>query len=301
MTVIPNDKRDLDFGSAFAIQDSETLKILRNNYNFTDLNSESIIDEYLYAYNYWIKSTTLNNFTGLGDFKYRCYSNGTTEAFDKFYMKNASRRFRCFKGEYMYHRLAWRDSFNWAYIEDAPLHKNDAVVISLPFADTGNVHEEYFNLMRKCCELSIPVLIDCAYFGVCRNINIDVAYPCITDITFSLSKTFPVAYARIGMRYTKDDNDDTMFVYHKINYNNKIGALIGLEYFKTFTPDYIPQKYIDKQLNFCNNLDVQPSNTVLFGIDYKNVYNQYNRGGNTNRLSFHKQYIKGLNIASTKQ
>lgn len=300
MTVIPNDKRDLDFGSAFAIQDPETLKILRNNYNFTDLNSESIVDEYLYAYDYWIKSTTLNNFTGLGDFKYRCYSNGTTEAFDKFYMKNASRRFRCFKGEYMYHRLAWRNSFNWAYIEDAPLHKNDAVVISLPFADTGNVHEEYFNLMRKCCELGIPVLIDCAYFGVCRNINIDVAYPCITDITFSLSKTFPVAYARIGMRYTKDDNDDTMFVYHKINYNNKIGALIGLEYFKTFTPDYIPQKYIDKQLNFCNNLDVQPSSTVLFGIDTKNKYNQYNRGGNTNRLSFHKQYIKGLNIASTE-
>lgn len=301
MTVIPNDKRSLDFGSAFAIQDPETLKILRNSYDFTDLNSDSIIDEYLYAYDTWIKSTTLNSFTGLDDYKYRCYSNGTTEAFDKFYMKNASRRFRCYKGEYMYHRLAWRDCFNWAYIEEAPLHKNDAVIISLPFADTGNVHEDYYSLMRKCCELGIPVLVDCAYFGVCRNVTIDVAYPCITDIAFSLSKTFPVAYARIGIRYTKEDNDDTMFVYHKINYNNKIGALIGLEYFKHFSPDYIPQKYIDKQSDFCNTLDVQPSKTVLFGIDYKNVYNQYNRGGDSNRLSFHKQYIKGLNIASTKQ
>lgn len=300
MTVIPNDNRGMDFGSAFAIQDPETMRILRQNYNLTDLNSDSIIDEYLHEYDTWIKSSTSNVFTGLEDFAYKCYSNGTTEAFDKFYMKNAKRRFRCFKGEYMYHKLAWRDKFDWQYLEDAPLHKNDAVVISLPFADTGDKHSDYHELMRKCSNMEVPVLVDCAYFGACRNIHIDVAYPCITDVTFSLSKTFPVAYARIGMRYTRDDNDDTMFVYHKINYNNKIGALIGLEYFKSFTPDYIPQKYLDKQMDFCNTLGVEPSKTVLFGVDYLGQYKEYNRGGPSNRLSFHKQYIKGLDIASTK-
>jgi hypothetical protein len=300
MTNIPNDKRSMDFGSAFAIQDPETIKLLRNNYNFTDLNSDSIIDEYLYEYDSWIKNSKSNVFTGLEEFGYRCYSNGTTEAFDKFYLKNTKRRFRCFKGEYMYHKLAWRNHFEWAYLDDSPLHKNDAVVISLPFADTGDIHKDYFSLMRKCSDMGVPVLVDCAYFGACRNIHIDVAYPCITDVTFSLSKTFPVAYARIGMRYTKEDNDDTMFVYHKINYNNKIGALIGLEYFKNFSADYIPQKYLDKQLEFCNTLDVQPSKTVLFGIDTQQKFQEYNRGGNTNRLSFHKQYIKGLDIASTE-
>jgi hypothetical protein len=300
MTNIPNDKRSMDFGSAFAIQDPETIRLLRNNYNFTDLNSDSIIDEYLYEYDTWIKNSKSNIFTGLEEFQYRCYSNGTTEAFDKFYLKNANRRFRCFKGEYMYHKLAWRNYFNWEYLEDAPLHKNDAVIISLPFADTGNIHSDYYELMRKCSDMGVPVLVDCAYFGACRNMHIDVAYPCITDVTFSLSKTFPVAYARIGMRYTKEDNDDTMFVYHKINYNNKIGALIGLEYFKNFSADYIPQKYLDKQIEFCNTLGVEPSKTVLFGIDYLKQYNEYNRGGTSNRLSFHKQYIKGLDIASTE-
>ena len=185
-------------------------------------------------------------------------------------------------------------------MEDSALDKNDAVVISLPFADTGDKHNEYHNLMRDCSALGIPVLVDCAYYGACRHINIDIAYSCITDVTFSLSKTFPVAYARIGIRYTKVDDDDTMFVYHKISYNNKIGALIGLEYFKNFTPDYIPNKYIDKQKDFCNTLGVKTSKTVLFGIDDSKKYNQYNRGGNTNRLSFHKQYIRGLDIASKK-
>lgn len=294
MTSIPNDKRNMDFGSAFAIQDPETVKVLREPMDLQCLNSDTVIDEFLYEYDAWIKSTHSNTITGLEDFKYRCYSNGTTEAFDKFYMKNATRRFRCYKGEYMYHRLAWRDKFHWQWIEDAPLHKNDAVVISLPFANTGNKHEHYHDLMRKCSELGVPVLVDCAYFGVCRSEHIDVAYPCITDVVFSLSKTFPVAYARIGMRYTKEDDDDTMFVYHKISYNNKVGAALGMKYFERFSPDYMAQKYLDKQLDFCEALAVEPSKTILFGNDYLDQYPEYNRGGNSNRLSFHKQYIKGV-------
>jgi len=300
MTNIPNDKRHMDFGSAFAISDPETTRLLRSTLDLQCLNNDNIIDEFLYDYDKWIKTSTINSITGLEDFKHKCYSNGTTESFDKFYMKNSKRRFRCFKGEYMYHKLAWRDKYIWAYLEDEPLHKADAVVISLPFADTGDKHSKYHELMRECCELGVPVLVDCAYFGACYGVSIDIAYSCITDVTFSLSKSFPVAYARIGIRYTKVDDDDTMFVYHKISYNNKLGAALGIKYLENFTPDYIPQKYIQKQKEFCNELGINPSATVIFGIDDKNIYNQYNRGGNTNRLSFHKQYIKGLNFASTE-
>ncbi len=299
MAVIPNDKRSMDFGSAFAIQDPETVKLLRDPFDLTCVHSDTIIDEYLYAFDSWIKSTTLNQFIGLEQFQYRCYSNGTTESFDKFYLKHHNRRFRCYKGDYMYHKLAWRAGYNWAWLEDDILNANDAVIISLPFADTGDKHENYHKLMRDCCELNVPVLIDCAYFGVCRNIEFDLAYRCITDVVFSLSKTFPVAYARIGIRYTKEDDDDTLFVYHKINYNNKLGASLGMKYMEKFSPDYMPSKYIDKQLNFCNTLGVQPSKTVLFGIG-GTVWSQYNRGGLTNRLSFHKQYIKGLDYARTE-
>ena len=124
----------MDFGSAFAIQDPNTMRILRQQYDFTDLNNDSIIDEFVHEYDSWINSGTLNTFTGLEDYKFKCYSNGTTEAFDKFYMRNAKRRFRCFKGEYMYHKLAWRNNFDWQWLEDSALDKNDAVVISLPFA-----------------------------------------------------------------------------------------------------------------------------------------------------------------------
>lgn len=298
MKNIPNDKRSMDFGSAFAIQDPDTIKLLRDPLDLSCIHSDSIIDEFLYTYNKWILSTQGNTIVGLDQFKFKCFSNGTSEGFDKFYLRNFSRRFRCFKGEYMYHKLAWRNGYNWAYIEDDNLDENDAVIISLPFADTGDKHEQYHETMRECNRLNIPVLVDCAYFGACRGVDIDVAYECITDVTFSLSKSFPVAYARIGMRYTRIDDDDTLFVYHKINYNNKIGASLGLKFIEKFSPDYIPSKYIDKQLEFCHMLNVKPSKTVLFGIGGKE-WQEYNRGGTTNRLSFHKQFIKGLDYART--
>jgi len=294
MTQIPNDNRAKAFGSAFAIEDSETLNIISEPLCISDINTSDVIGDYLNLYDDWIASTKNNTFVGLDDFKYKCYSNGTTESFDKFYLFNSQRRFRCFSGEYMYHKLAWRNGFFWKYLEDDELRENDAVVISLPFADTGDKHVLYDSLMKQCIKLGVPVLVDCAYFGICKDIEFNLSYECITDVTFSLSKTFPVSYARIGMRYSRKDTDDTLFVYGKIHYNNKIGANLGIKYLNKFSPDYIPNKYGDKQQEFCNILGVRPSKTVLFGIG-GSEWKEYNRGGITNRLSFHKQFIDGLN------
>jgi hypothetical protein len=280
------DKRHLPFGNSAACQDPNTLNLL-NTFTIADKLSK---DAGIFCQTYlsWIKSSTNNTFTNLEAFGVASYSNGTTEAFDKFYMKNHTRRFRCFKGEYMYHQLAWRNSWpDWKFLEDAGLDANDAVVISLPFSDTGNEHASMKQVLSACEQLNIPVLVDCAYFGICSNIHFNFSYTCITDITFSLSKQFPVAHARIGMRLTKDDDDDSLFVCNKNGYVNRIGAALGLHCISEFGPDYTVNKYKQQQLKYCEILGVQVSNTVLFGIGGIE-WIEYNRGTDTNRLSFHK-------------
>jgi hypothetical protein len=283
----PNDKRALPFGGSFAVMDPNTSAHLPEFEDTPDFCSEFLE---------WIKSTKLNKISGIKEFNCLAYSNGTTESFDKFYMKNHNKRFRCFKGEYVYHQVAWRNHFVWAFIEDTPLAEGDAVVISLPFANTGNEHEQMQSILEICTQLNIPVLLDCAYFGICSNITFDFNHPCITDIVFSLSKTFPVAYVRIGMRLTRVDDDDTLLMYNKISYTNRIGSRLGSLMIKDFSPDYIVEKYKNKQLKFCNHLGIEPSNTVLFGIDRSNKYPEYNRGGITNRLSLHKYLIKDSSV-----
>ena len=274
----PNDKRSLPYGGSFAVMDEQALSSVPSQ-----VDSGTFCSKYLD----WIKSTKLNTIQGLEKFPYAAYANGTTEAFDKFYMKHNKRRFRCFKGEYVYHQIAWRN-FDWKFLEDDAIDANDAVVISLPFSDTGNEHVHMQQLLQTCTELNVPVLVDCVYFGVCSNIDFDFTHECITDITFSLSKAFPVAYARVGMRLTKVDDDDALLMLHKIGYTNRIGAALGLQLIEQYSPDYIVNKYLEKQIELCSALGVVPSNTVLFGIDKLNKYPEYNRGGPTNRLGLHK-------------
>lgn len=280
------DKTSLPFGHSAAIQDAEVINHIQmftsNMHTILNTDNKTYIDTFLN----WINRSSNHKLIGLDDFKYAVYSNGTTEAFEKFYWNNKTRRFRCFKGEYLYHKLAWRNT-NWQFIEDANLDKNDAVVISLPFADTGNAHENLDDILHQCDVLNIPVLIDACYFGISKDMTYNFNHSCITDITFSLSKVFPVAHARIGLRLTREDTDDLLLVYHKHSYNNRVGAQLGTYLMNQFDADYIYKKYRKKQIEFCNYLGVKTSNTVLFGIGDRN-WQQYNRGTTTNRLGFQK-------------
>ena len=285
---IPNIE-NFDFSAAASIQDSKALAVLSAPVDTSVLNDVELVEDFVQQYKYWISKSTNNKFIGLDNYQYACYSAATSEAFDKFYMKNSNKRFRCFRGEYIYHKIAWRDKFNWAYINDDELRTGDAVIISLPFADTGNKHIGHDEVLDTCERLGIPVLIDCCYFGVCSDIEFNLDYKCITDVAFSLSKAFPVAHARIGMRLTKEDNDDTLFAYNKpgLMYTNRLTASLGKRFIAEFSPDYMYNTYREKQLEYCQLTSTTPSNTVFFGIGDEK-WQKYNRGTDTNRLSFHR-------------
>lgn len=282
------DKRHLPFGHSTAIKDVDTLSLI-DNYNVSSaiLLDQEINEKFLNSYLNWISSTKNNKIIGIDQYPFKCFSQGTSEAFDKFYMNYSSKRFRCFKGEYVYHRLAWRDNrFSWKYLEDEPLDINDVVIVSQPFSDTGDQHPLLNDILDQCDRLNIPVVIDCCYFGVCSEVTFDFSRPCIKEIIFSLSKTFPVSHIRIGMRLSKYDNDDLLFVYNKSGYTNRLAADIGLKYIENFSPDYISNKYKNNQIEICKKLKINHSKTVLFGVGGPE-WNEYNRDRDTNRLGLH--------------
>jgi len=292
-TILPNLKT-LPYGGAQYVVDTSREKFVQDSIINAAHNQclwnidlqKTFLDEY-YA---WIQTTSLNNVVGIEDFKVKAFSQGTTEAFDKFYLKNTQRRLRYFKGEYMYHQVAGRQYFDYgsAFIEDGKLAGGDCVVISLPFSDTGNEHARMKEVLEECTRLNIPVLVDYAYLGICSGINFDLTNPCITDVTFSLSKTFPVPHLRIGMRLTRQDDDDSLMVMNKTGYTNRLAIQVGLDLIRTWAVDFIPTQYKSAQEYLCTELGVEASNTVIFGIDIQNQYPEYNRGGPTNRLCFSK-------------
>jgi hypothetical protein len=286
----------LPYKSIRAINDANVVNFLKSIFNKIQLikilNDTTLEKRFLTEYKKWILSSKLNKLDGLKNFKYSNYANGSSQIFDYFYDKNKSRRFRAFKGEYAYHFTSWRNHFpNWKHINNLDIKKNDAVVISLPFSDTGSKHVEMEKLIEKCDKLNVPVLVDCCYFSMCKGIKFNFNHKSIKEIAFSLSKAFPVSRARIGMRLSKIDDDDPLFFINKLGLVNRVGAFIGLKLIKKFKFDYIYKKYFKKQLYYCHKLSLKPSAVVCLGVGGK-IWKKYNRGNKTNRLCLSRLYEK---------
>lgn len=275
-------------------------KSIRDFSRIEVLENSKVLDRFKETYISWISSTEKNKVSGLELFKEQAFCQATSEAFDKFYIEHYNRKFKCFKGEYLYHQISWTGSKrDWAYIDEvhhvADLQKNDAVVFSYPFSDTGNLHPLVTReFLDRCVELDIPVMIDCAYFGICQNLDFDFTHPAIREVTFSLSKSFPVRHLRIGLRLSKEEKNDGLTAYNNSQYLNKLSCKVGIDFMENYSPDHPVNTYHDTQLKFCQEFDLIPSSTVIFGVDTNSKYAKYNRGYyNSSRVCFSKFLKKG--------
>ena len=281
--------KHLEFGGAKAVPDPEAMHLIQQmicKESTADcLSDQDLHLRFVDTYRAWISSTQLNHIKGLAFYPVMASSHGTSESFDKFYLKHHRRRFRCFRGEYMYHAASWKTYFpNWLWIDDADIHEQDAVVISLPFSDTGDPHPDMNSVLDQCDRLGVPVLLDCAFFGACANVSFDFDRDCVRDITFSLSKTVPVAHARIGVRFSKIDDDDSLLIHHKTGYVNRLALDLGIKVMQQIDPDQCARKFKDTQLQVCRELGLVASSTIFLGVDTKGQWPQYNRGRDSNRL-----------------
>lgn len=226
----------------------------------------------------WLQNHSSNTVDGLEKFNPN-FSNGTTQAFDSFYLRNSDRRFRCFVGEYFYHLKSWISiKKQWAFIDDlTDIKENDAVVISAPFCDTGSMHPRYQDLLKVCTQMGVPVLIDCCYYPISGNVQLNFNHECIDTVCFSLSKAFPVANYRIGVRYTRPDIYDGQSLLSEINYNNEYSAILGLGLIQSFRSDFVYTEYQKKQKEICSTLSgLTPSDCSIFAIG-NDDWKQYSR------------------------
>lgn len=228
---------------------------------------------------------------GLSQFHTPCFTNGTSDSFAQFYIKyHQSRRLRLHRGEYFYHqwiaRTHYTDRFAW--LEDEPLAKGDVMMISVPFANTGNCPENLEQLLTRCDELQIPVLLDFAYLNISTDMSVDLTHPCIEYIVTSLSKVFPVENWRIGIRWQRSESEDPLTIINEDGYEyiNIQSMALGVAMMTEFEADWTYDQYRLLQIFKCEELGLKPSHSVYFGLDYNNQYPEYSRGGTVNRLCF---------------
>lgn len=257
--------RDFYSGSR-SIHDVDVMTYMRSAPDiYTALQDHDIIDRFLAKFDQWVVAHGSNRVDGISNFQ-SDFSQGTSQAFDSFYNHVWNKRLRFFHGEYFYHVLAMiRSQRAWDWLPDASdIKPGDALVLSVPFCDTGKPVQDLETILQICDRNGVPVLLDCAYWGISQDIKINLNHDCIHTITFSLSKVFPCGHARIGVRYTRPNHDDGQRLHQRIGYNNRLSAALGLHLISKFPADYIPKKYRDTYLTITKILGLSPSHSVIF-------------------------------------
>jgi len=282
------------FGGAYSIHDQDTVRC-KNELIQQYIRDEKLFDpdvtknEYLQRFKEWMFST--HKINGGEKYNHLCYTNGTTETFSQFYIRyRNAKRLRIKKGDYFYHammqKLWYGNRFAW--LDDDEIREGDVLIISVPFAQTGNVPKDLEHVLDECDKQSVPVLIDMAYLNISHGLEVNLDHPCIEYVTSSLSKTFPVELNRIGIRLQKEKFEDQLYVINEDGYNyiNLLNCYVAKNLMDKFPADYISKKYLEKQQRFCAEMDLTPSKCVIFGLDTKNKFPEYKRLDDTARLCF---------------
>jgi len=251
-----------------------------------DLYNENIQLEFIEKFSNWLASSKLNSIQGLEYFPSRKLVAGTAQAFDHFYWRHKDKRFRFFKGEFMYHSAVLKHGGLWEYITDEiPVMKGDALIVSVPFSDYGKAHPKLNLVLDTCNKEKIPVLIDFAYYPCTKNLNLNLDnYPSIETITFSISKAFYGAeFLRVGMRLERFDSDDGIDVFNSVEMVNRMSLSIANILIDTYSIDHNWDTYSDIYYKICDKNNLQYTDCIMFGLGGEE-YSEYNRGTNVNRV-----------------
>ena len=215
-----------------------------------------IIDE-------WINAHKRVQYKGLNTFVRRDAILGTTHQLDELHQLYG-RNITVYKGEYKYHRRL--TDFNVNQITHySDLKKGDVFIASYPSCITTNYHKDFDKLLNHCDRHDIPVHIDGAWFGQCRNFEFDVTHPAVKSVSVSLSKALGMGSQRIGIRYTRERVNGPIAIMNDFAYANVSDMWLGAEAMQHCGIDFWWSNYENLYTKVCADFNLQESDSIHVG------------------------------------
>lgn len=208
----------------------------------------------------WIRSHQLIRYEGLESFPRRDAIIGTTHQLDELHMHHGP-NIVTFTGEYKYHRRL--TDFNVKQIDDhSALVPGNVLVISCPSCITSGSIPGFSDLLDHCERNSIPIHIDGAWFGQCRNMVVDVSHPAIKSVSVSLSKAFGMGSNRIGIRYTRERINGPISIMNDFDYVNVSDMWIGVNMMDEFGPDFWWKNFSTQYSKVCKDFGLVEADSI---------------------------------------
>lgn len=232
----------------------------RLHYDSMDNDYNALCTRFIKEIDTWIHAHKLIQFTGLDKFPDRQICLGVTQQLDELHLLN-KHCITIFEDEYPYHL---RLDANVKVIANAyELKQGDVLIISLPFVSKGaDIHPQMTELLDICYKLNVPVHIDAAWFGACRDIKFNLDHEQIKTVSFSLSKAYGMGVHRIGLRYAREEINGPINIMNKFNYVNISDVWLGLKVIKEFGPDFWWTKYEKTYYDIIKKCDLNPAKAI---------------------------------------
>lgn len=201
---------------------------------------------------------------GIELFKQRDVITGCQHFIDQLIMKYGLENLQVFKGGYNYYKKldpAFRHIDLQSMVSDKPL------ILEYPFPSVGDRHPEFDQIISKANEIGVDVYLDCAWLPSSWDLELDLSQKCIKGMAVSLSKCFGLNWSRVGVRWLKDEVQDTIAIENEYRMVSYPSVMIGKYYLDRFPMDYLITKYKQGYLNLCTAHDLRPCRTIMNAHD----------------------------------
>lgn len=215
----------------------------------------------------WIHDHKWIQYRGLDNFPVHEAIHGTTHTLDELHYLH-KRHICVFEGEYRYHeRLLGAKLKKIKYTDQISF--NDVLVVSYPSCITTNYLPDFDKFLDRCYMMRVPVHIDGAWFGQCRNFYFNVNHPAIQSVSVSLSKALGMGSNRIGIRYSREKVQGPISIMNDYNYCNVSDMWIGVAMMKHYGPDYWWKNYSKEYTKVCNDFGLKECDSIHLGMGDK--------------------------------
>lgn len=229
-------------------------------------------DHFIRLFENKIQECNFISIQGLDNFQCKDLILGCQHFIDNLLLKYNIKNIQIFEHDYNYYKIL---EPRIKYTTINTLEKGKPLLIAMPFPGHLSVHNNFKDILKKCDELEIDVHIDASWLPASFGINYNIENKCIKSIAMSLSKAFCMGWNRIGVRWSKLQNDnDSISIMNKFNMINKISYQIGCMYLENYSLDHIVSLYKNDYDAACKFLKLRPSNIIhaMFSIDKNTLY-----------------------------
>jgi hypothetical protein len=207
----------------------------------------------------WLFNSKLNRLSGIEAFKRVDIINGCTQFIDNLYMKGPV---QSLQGDYRYH-----ERLGLGFINDVgSLMPSIPLIVALPFPQTGDIYKKMKEILYEAYTKNIDVHLDGAWISCCRDVDFDFNHPSVQSVGISLSKGCGLGWNRIGLRWTRQFQQDSVTIMNDYRMNNRALAMIGLHFIRNLPIDYLWNTHGSRYYKVCNDFGLTPTKSIYLAL-----------------------------------